>query len=269
MARVIFLNGKLLPAQKAEMGPGLSYGLGLFETMRSYNYKVFCLDEHINRLRKSCATLNLSAPSYKSLEDSIKRTLKAGKSPDSYVRLNVWKAENGINTSVIVKKFDMYKSAMYKKGFKAILCKYRVDESSPSAGLKTMNYLNFLMARKFAERKGFDEAILLNTKGDCCEGSRTNIFLIRKNVIYTPSLDSGCIEGIARRTVLRLAHKKNIKAIEKKISLNDFKYTGEAFITNSLMEIMPLVEINNTSIGNGKPGVITKLLLEEYRRLTK
>ena len=272
MGSLVYLNGKFLPENKAKVScldKGFIYGFGLFETMRSYNGKVFYLDAHINRLRKSCKILGLSVFSKRNLGNYVIKTLETNRLSDAYIRLNLWKADNRINISVVTKKFDMYKPFMYKRGKEAIISNFRVDENSPLAGLKTMNYLNFLLARQAAYKRGADEAILLNTKGEVAEGSRSNIFLVKKKVLYTPLLDSGCIPGIARGIVFRIAKRIKVRVFKQRMRVKDLLNADEAFLTNSLMEIMPLVKVNNILIARGLPGRITEMLLKKYRELTQ
>ncbi len=265
---LVYLNGEIIEATKAKAGilePGFLYGQGLFETIRSYNREIPFLDQHLKRLAFCAKIINLKVPAAAKLKQAVCAASKANNIPNSYIRLNVWKGNRKTNTAVIVKRLAVYKQDVYEKGFKGIIVDVRQNEFSPLARVKSLNYLLFILARQEAARKGGDEAILLNTSGYLAEGSRSNIFLVRDKKILTPSLDCGCLAGITRKIVIKLARKQWLKVYERKIRPEELFRADEAFLTNSLIEIMPLTSINKIKIGSGTKGEVTTILLNRYR----
>ena len=249
--------------------PGFLYGQGVFETMRSYNQRVFRLDSHIERLLKACPILNIKFDwDANSLKQAVKKALKENNLKDAYLRLTVWQGEDRVNIAIFAKSYNFFKQEAYQKGFKAIIShSFRQNEFSPLAQLKSANYLHLLLAYQEAKRNNADEALLLNTQGFLAEASRANIFLVKDNCLLTPSLESGCLPGITRDTVLAIARKQGLKTIEGKVSLEDLRKCDEAFLTNSLIEVMPLVAIDNKPIKKGLPGKISEVILKGYRGL--
>jgi branched-subunit amino acid aminotransferase/4-amino-4-deoxychorismate lyase len=156
----------------------------------------------------------------------------------------------------------------YWKGFRAVISKhFRQNEFSPLSGIKSANYLPMLLAYRQAKAQGYDEALLLNTQGFLSEASRSNIFFVKDNCLITPSSDCGCLPGITRDTVLSIAAREKIQCLEAKVSPEELKKADEAFLTNSLVEVMPLVAADGRPILKGKPGKITELILKRYRSL--
>ncbi len=266
MKKAIFLNGKFISPKNFKVSildSGLFYGQGVFETMRSYDGRVFALDKHLHRLLKSLPAVKIKCPySAKELARAINKVLRLNNFKDAYIRLTVWQGEKRANTLIFVKNFPSY----YKKGFRGLIADYPVNEKSPLAGIKSTNYLLFHLARKNAEEKGFDEALFLNTKGFLAEGSRSNIFFVKNGQIFTPALKCGCLPGITRGIVISLARSLEIPVKEEKLRAERLFGCEEAFLTSSLMEIMPLAKVNNKVINKGKAGQITTWLQEEYKK---
>jgi branched-chain amino acid aminotransferase len=266
---LVSLNGKILKSNKALAlikEPGFLYGYGLFETMRSYHGKIPFLENHLKRLISSSEIIDLNAPTISQLRRDIYRVLKVSNARDAYIRLNVWQGKK-TNTAVMVKKFIPYKQAIYEKGFQGIIVNYRQNEFSPLSRIKSLNYLLLFLARREAESQSTDEAILLNTQGYLAEGSRSNIFLVKNKKIFTPSSDCGCLAGIIRKIVIELARKEGLRVFEQKIPPKDLFNADEAFLTNSLIEVMPLSKVNRRNIGSGQRGGISALLLDRYQEL--
>lgn len=266
----IYLNGKFVRQEEARLSvldPGFLYGQGLFETMRAYNGEVFRLDSHIQRLLNSLAIIGIDAliePD--SLKEAAKRCLKENDLKDAYVRLTLWQGEdNKVKVMAMAKPYRFPGKEEYQKGFKAMLSSFRQNESSLLCRVKSANYLHLLLAYQEARKNNFDEALFLNTKGFLAEASRGNIFLVKDNCLLTPELDCGCLPGITRDTVLALAAREKIKAIEARLTLEDLERAQEAFLTNSLIEVMPLVSLDAKPVNNGRPGEITQRILKRYR----
>ena len=274
MKQLVYLNGRFIPQAKAKISyldPGFLCGWGLFETMRSYSGRIFALDAHLSRLYKSAKLINLKLNAKSELKNKILQLLKRNSIKDAYIRLTVWKGENKTRVLIFTRKFPPYpyKENSYKKGENAIITKLRQNEHSDFSRIKSLSRLTFRLAYNEAQKQGTFEGLLLNTKGFLCEGSRTNIFFVKNNKLFTPSRDCGCLAGITRGTVLKLAKRGGIKICEKQIHPELIYKAEEIFLTNSLMEIMPLVKIGKYKIGSGRPGEITLKLLDRYRNLTK
>lgn len=265
---LVWLNTKFIPEDKAYISvsdPGFLQGYGLFETMRAYEGKIFALEEHLKRLYQGSNILNLNINKKVNFGKIINQTLKINKFyQNTYVRLNVWQKNRGVFILVTVKEY-LPPAEKYKTGFKTIIAKkVFINEASIIHKIKSMNRLIYQLAQKEAEGKNKDEVLILNTRGFLTEGSRTNIFLVKKNCLFTPSLDCGCLPGITRQIVLELAQKQGIKIYEKNILSKELFNADEIFLTNSLIEIMPISSCENKPI---KIGPITRSLIKEYRNL--
>lgn len=268
---IIWLNNKLIPEEKvliSILDSGFLYGYGLFETMRAYQGKFFCLDKHIKRLIESSKIINLNIDKKINFAKIIEFTLKENPPhQNSYVRLSVWQQASGISILVAVKEYFPLEEK-YHFGFKTIISKKVIqNEFSIFSKIKSMNRLVYQLAQKEANSKGLDEALILNTKGFLTEGSRTNIFLIKNNVLFTPSLESGCLAGITREVVLELAKKIGLEIYEKEILPKQIFEVDEVFLTNSLIEIMPVCFFENKPIKKAIPGPITQELRKQYQNL--
>ena len=267
---LIYLNGEIIAESEAKIScldPGFLYGQGLFETMRSYEGVVFQLDNHLRRLSKSLPLICIDLPhSLKELKEAIRLTLKANNLSNAYIRLNVWQGKDKVNVCIIVKQFKGYSEDIYERGFKGKIAKYRQNDNSLLSNIKSFNYLQFYLSRIEAETENFDEAIFLNPQGYLCEGSRSNIFLVKNSDIITPSLESGCLPGITRQVAIDLGKTAGRKIYEKKVLLDELLKADEAFLTGSLLEIMPLTSVDNQAINTSLPGSITLSLLKNYRQ---
>ena len=273
MKEIIFLNGKFLSPGEAKisaLGPGLLYGWGLFESMRSYNKKIVYFDAHLKRLERCAKLLHIIRPYPPvKLKEIIRRLLKINGHKDAYIRLTLWKGEKGTDILVTAKKYQPYPSTRYKNGFRASISSFRQNEDSYLAQFKTTNYLFYRLALMQAIENGFDEAIILNQRGYIAESSRSNLFFIKDKELFTPSLKCGCLDGITRQVIFDLARKYNIKVFAGNFSITDLCASDEAFLTNSLMGIMPLFSLERKPIGTEKSKRLTKLLIEKYNCLLR
>jgi branched-chain amino acid aminotransferase len=286
MAEIIYLNGRLIPRSKAKLSPldhGFLYGYGLFETMRAYQGHIFRLDHHLDRLRRSAQSLGLThnilnvVEGKQSLEAVCMETLEANKLKDARLRLTVSAGEGDMtpdpstcsNPTVLITARNLVPPLpeKYEPGFKAALSSLRRNSQSPLSRLKSTCYIENILARMAARAVGCDEAILLNEQGYLAEGSTTNIFLVSNGELITPSLESGVLPGITREAVLEIARVSNIKTMERQVDLKELIEAEEAFITNSILELMPLTWFEGKPIGTGKPDQLTKELLAAYRKL--
>jgi len=267
--KVIFLDGFMIPATDSlskMLTPGTLSGTGVFETMRSYSGEIFAFNEHTKRLYSGLKTLKIEPPcTKKQMAKYLYESLKANKIKNARIRLMVWKSKKKIRISIAVFPYRPFSKDQYNRGFKAIFSDIRRDEKAISSRIKTVNYLPLLMAQRKAKACGNDEAILLNRRGFVVEGSKTNIFFVKDKKLYTPALKSGCLNGITRQMIIKIARKAGIACKETLILPDDLLEAQEVFLTNSLMEIMPLTVLQGQMIGTGKAGLLTKKILRIYR----
>jgi branched-chain amino acid aminotransferase len=283
MEGIVYLNGALVSAQEARISPldrGFLYGYGLFETMRSYNGCVFRLDRHLARLKRSAAVLALASEleAY-DLEQAIYNALEANRLKDARIRLTVsaGMGERGLalpnlgslTVMVSVEKLDLPPPQVYQRGIHAAVVSTRRNSLSSLSQIKATNYLDSFVALSQAVASGAEEAILLNERGFIAECSTSNIFLVAKGILITPSVASGILPGITREVVLELARGLGVEAVEGEIPEADLFQAEEAFLTTSVREIMPLASVNGKPIGSGRPGPVTRRLMAAYKELVE
>lgn len=281
MDEIVYLNGRLIPRSQARVSAldyGFLYGFGLFETMRAYEGRVFRLDRHLSRLEDSVKVLGLSIERV-GLKSAVMDTIRANRLGDARIRITVSPGEGAINAEpgtcvkptvlVVAEKYILYRQQVYRKGFRAIVSSIRRNSHSPLSGLKSTSYLESILARQEARVAGVDEAICLNERGFVAEASMSNIFLVADGILKTPGLESGILPGITRQAVMELASETGITSRECDIRLEELFRAQEAFVTSSLIEVMPLTQIDNKPIGNGRPGTITGRLMAVYKKLVK
>jgi len=283
MAELVYLNGSFVSKEQARVSifdHGFLYGDGLFETMRAYEGKVFCLDRHLKRLLSAIRLLRMPISyGYRELEDAVYSTLRVNGLAEAYVRLTVWRGEGGrgldpdscvaSNVAIIAREFIPYPEGSYKRGFKAVIVDIRQNRLSPLSRLKSLNFLNNILARMEAKARGADEGLMLNDKGHITEGTVCNLFLVLQRRLLTPSLGSGVLPGITREIILEIAKSQGIKTIETEISPSRLKAAEEAFLTNSLMEVMPLTSVDGKMIGTGLPGPVTRWISRLYQEFIR
>ena len=286
MAEIIYLNGQLVPRFEAKLSPfdhGFLYGYGLFETMRAYNGHIFRLDSHLTRLRCSAESIGLTHSilttdeGKQSLKAACLATLEANKLKDARLRLTVSAGEGDMtpnpgtcsNPTILITAQNIVPlpPEKYETGFKAAVSSLRRNSQSPLSRLKSTCYMENILARTAARAAGCDESIFLNEQGYLAEGSTTNVFLVSNGELITPSLESGVLSGITRDAVLEIARASHLKTTERWVQLNELVEAEEAFLTNSILELMPLVSVEGRPIGSGKPGKLTRDLLFAYREL--
>jgi branched-chain amino acid aminotransferase len=284
MAEIVYVNGSLVPAEEARISAfdhGFLYGYGLFETMRAYNGKIFLLDRHINRLSSSAAFVGLGAAVGKiDVAKACMETLEANNLNDARIRFTVtggeadaypWATKGGMPTVVITARpYTAIPAEKYKQGYKICLASVRRNKQSILSHVKSTSYIGSTLAKIEAAGQGADEALLLNEDGYLTEGGSSNIFFIRSSRLVTPSIQSGILPGITREVVMELAGELEISVTEGTVGVAIIRQCDEAFLTGSVMEIMPMTEaIDKTGraviIGSGKPGPITLKLMAAYR----
>ncbi len=281
MSEIVYLNGSLVPRSQASISAldyGFLYGFGLFETMRAYGGRVFRLDSHLSRLAHSAEILELPIGSL-DLKSAVMDTIQANQLGDARIRITISIGEGEIapdpdtcnkpTVLILAGHYQPYPERVYQKGFRAIVSSIRRNSQSPLSRLKSANYLESMLARQEARAAGVDEALCLNEKGLLAEASMSNIFLATDGILRTPGQGSGILPGITRETVLELASQLGIETFEDDIRLDELFHAQEAFLTNSLIEIMPLTEIDGKPVGSGKPESLTKRLMAAYREMVR
>lgn len=277
MKEIIFLNGKFLNPEEAErevelsvLTPGFLSGFGLFETLRSYDDKIVYFKEHLERIRDSAKLIGIKfSYTFKQIKEVIAKLICLNHLKDTYVRLTLWKSVRGSDLLITARKYQPYPQRKYQKGFSVVVSRFRQDENSFFASLKSTNRILYQLSLDEARKRGFDEAIILNNRGYFTEGSRSNIFFIKGKDIFTPALECGCLNGITRQVIFALAKRDNLKIYEDNFTLGDLYRADEAFLTNSLIGVMPLTSVEKVVIGHTKCRRLTKFFLARYRSLLK
>jgi len=284
MGQKVFLNGKLVNRDKAVISVfdhGLLYGDGVFEGIRSYSRRVFKLADHIDRLYRSAAKIMLKIHmKEKDLIKAVITTLKANRLDDAYIRLVVTrgpgdlgldprKCTKGGTIFIITDKIALYPRKFYDKGLAIVTAKTRKSfVNSINPNIKSLNYLNNILAKIDGIKKGAVEAIMLTYDNYVSECTGDNIFIVKRGRLYTPPRTL-TLEGITQGTVMNIAKKRKIAFREKNMRLSDIYTADECFLTGTAAEIVPVVKVDHRVIGKGSPGDITKRLLAEFRQLAK
>lgn len=271
----IYLNGKFIKKEKAYVSVldhGFLYGDGIFETMRSYNGTVYLINEHIDRLFESAKAVFLNMPlSKKEIKNAIYNTLKKNNLKDAYIRLTISRGygEPGLdinickNPTIVIytKQFISYPEEWHKNGIK-IIC---ITGSNEIGHIKSCNYLNNILAKIKAYKRGAQEAIFINNRGYVTEGVISNIFIVNSGVLTTPSLNNNILPGITRREVMNISKKEGIEVKEMNIKQEDIISSDECFLTNTGFEIIPVKELYEKKRWEMCPGDITMLLTDRFK----
>jgi len=282
MEQLVYINGEIISRDKVQIpvfDRGLLYGYGLFETMRSYNGHVFCLDRHIARLTNSAGVLGIrEALEREKLETGVLRTLKANGLDDARIRLTVTAGEGSrsigmpvsgkLTIIITVEELVLPSPEIYSKGLRTSIVGIRRNSRSPMCHLKALGYLENLLAHAEAVDNGSDEAILLNGDGHVADCSASNLFVVEAGKIVTPPIEAGVLPGITRGVVIDSASSLGIKVAQEAVSVERLLNAEEVFITNSVIEIMPIAAIDGRTVGAGSRGKVTERIAEGYKKLT-
>lgn len=284
MSLKIFIDGKLYDKEEAKVSVydhGLLYGDGVFEGIRSYAGKVFRLKEHLDRLWDSAKAIWLEIPMTRDeMAKAVVDTLAANNIKDGYIRLVVTRGVGTLGLDpnkcarpsviIITDSIALYPKEYYEKGLTIITSSVpRVPPAALSPRIKSMNYLNNILAKIEGLQAGCVEALMLNHKGELAECTGDNVFLVRKGKLLTPGPDAGILEGITRNAIIELAGELGIKVCEVPLTKYDAYVADECFLTGSGAEVIPVVKIDGRVIGDGKPGPVTKQLLERFHKLVR
>jgi branched-chain amino acid aminotransferase len=284
MSLKIYIDGKLYDKEDAKVSVydhGLLYGDGVFEGIRSYNGKVFRLAEHLDRLWDSAKAIWLTIPMTKEeMAKAVIDTLAVNNIKDGYIRLVVTRGVGTLGLDpnkcarpsiiIITDSIALYPKEYYEKGLEIVTSSVpRVPPAALSPRIKSMNYLNNILAKIEGLQAGCVEALMLNHKGELAECTGDNVFLVRKGKLLTPGPDAGILEGITRNAIIELAGELGIRVCEVALTKYDAYVADECFLTGSGAEVIPVVKIDGRVIGDGKPGPITKRLLERFHKLVR
>jgi len=280
----IYLSGKFVDKDKALVSVfdhGLLYGDGVFEGIRAYDCLVFRLKEHTDRLYRSASAIGLKIPMSKSqASEAVIKTLKANNIRDGYIRFVVTRGVGDLGLDprncpkptvfIIADKIKLYPVEFYKIGLKIITAKVRRNFPQALDGrIKSLNYLNNILAKLDAIKAGVVEAIMLTHDDYVAECTGDNIFIIKGGKLLTPPADVGALEGITRDAVIKIAKRVGLSFAEKMLKMKDVYSASEVFLTGTAAEIIPVVNIDGRKIGDGKPGEATLKLEKEFKKLTK
>ncbi|MDD5326204.1 MAG: aminotransferase class IV [Phycisphaerae bacterium] len=276
----VFLNDKLVDADKAGISvtdSGFLYGAGLFETMRSCNGVVFSLKDHLDRLFFSAGALSINNTYRREyITDAIYEVLKANNLTDARLRLTLTggpmsqsEEERKSTLLIAASKLQSYPPEYYKNGVLVVLSPFRQNTAEPIYGHKTTSYFSRMLALKSAHQKRAAEALWFTVDNRLAEGCISNVFLVKDSILYTPPIETPVLAGVSRKTVFQLALKKSIEFVEKNLYISDLLDADEIFLTNVIMQIMPICSVENHSVGSGKPGPVTVKLQEEFDEFVK
>ena len=279
-----YLNGKLVEKEDAKISVfdhGLLYGDGVFEGIRAYNGRVFKLKEHIDRLFCSAKAILLTIPmSPRAVMEAVLETCRRNKVRDGYIRLVVTRGVGtlGLNPNrckrpsviIIAGKIQLYPEEFYEKGLEIITVPTtRNLHSALNPAIKSLNYLNNILAKIEANNAGCEEAIMLNAEGFVAECTGDNLFVVKNGQLSTPPLSAGALYGITRGVVIELAREEGLPVSEPDLTRYDVFNAEECFLTGTGAELIPVVKVDGRIIGRGKPGPITQKLERKYRALTQ
>ncbi len=280
----IFIDGKFCDESEAKISVfdhGLLYGDGVFEGIRAYHGRVFKLKEHIDRLFYSAKAILLELPmSHAALMAATVETCRQSGITDGYIRLVVTRGVGtlGLNPNrcknpsviIIADKIQVYPKELYERGMDIVTVPtVRNLHSAVNPAIKSLNYLNNILAKIEANNAGVEEAVMLNSEGYVAEGTADNIFIVRNGALFTPPLAAGALYGITRQTVIELAEAAGWKVTEPNLTRYDLFNADECFLTGTGAELIPVVKIDGRVIGTGQPGPITRQLVQNYHALTK
>ena len=272
---LVYIDGQFLPKSEAKISVydhGLLYGDGVFEGIRAYNGLVFKLDEHIERLYHSAKSIELDIPmSQKDMKKTILETIRRNGLRDAYVRVVVTRGVGDLGLDprkcptpsviIIADRITLWK----EKSLKAVTASTRRNAlTALNPMIKSLNYLNNILAKLEANRANVSEAIMLNQQGLVCEGTGDNIFIVKDKIIATPPPSASILVGVTRNAVIELAAKEGLRVEQRDITVHELYNADEAFFTGTAAEVMPLVEVDARKIGNGEPGPITRKLMEKF-----
>jgi branched-chain amino acid aminotransferase len=280
----IYIDGKFYPESDAKISVfdhGLLYGDGVFEGIRFYNGRVFRLEEHLQRLWDSARSICLDVPiSRAKMTEALLETIRKNDMREGYIRLLLTRGVGnlGLNPAqckkpsviIIAAAIALYPKEMYEKGLSVVTCATRrTNPASLNPAVKSLNYLNNVMARIEANLAGADEALMLNDQGNVAECTADNVFVIKNGQIFTPPISAGALRGITRAVAFEIAAELGIRVTETDITRHDVFVADECFLTGTAAEVIPVIRADGRSIGAGKPGPISTRMIARFREITR
>lgn len=284
MGLTIYLDGKFVPQEQAVVSVfdhGFLYGDGVFEGIRAYNGRVFKLDEHLTRLYESAKAIALEIPiSLEEMEQAVLTTVRVNNLRDAYIRLVVSRGVGDLGLDpekcsrptivIIATTINLYPQEMYQNGLEVVTVATRRNfPDSLNPRIKSLNYLNNIMAKLEQKLSGAFEGIMLNQEGYVTEATADNIFIVKNGELITPPTYVGILEGVTRNTVIELAKGSGIPVAERVFTRHDLYVADECFLTGTAAEVIPVTKIDGRQIGSGKPGQLTKQLIAEFKKFVK
>jgi branched-chain amino acid aminotransferase len=284
MSLKVYINGKLYDKADARISVfdhGLLYGDGVFEGIRAYSARVFRLKQHVDRLYESAQAIHLKIPiSREEMARGIVATLEANKLSDAYIRVVVTRGAGSLGLDprktadpqviIITDSISLYPDELYEHGLKIITAATtRNHPNAVNPRVKSLNYLNNILARIEGTQAGCSEALMLNHRGEVAECTGDNIFVVRGGQLHTPTINSGILEGITRAAVIEIARAAGIGVVERVLDRHDVFNAEECFLTGTAAELIPVVECDGRTIGSGRPGPITRDLRQRFHALVR
>ncbi|SRR6056297_765270 len=282
MPQSIYINGEYFSREDAKISVydhGLLYGDGVFEGMRIYGGKVFRLQQHLKRLWESARAIVLEIPiDLRAMTEAVEATVKRNELTEGYIRLVVTRGGNQLGLDpfrcddpqviIIADKISLYPEKFYTEGLDLITAAtIRNNPAALNPRIKSLNYLNNILAKIEGLRAGCVEALMLNHKGEVAECTGDNIFIVKNGVLSTPPIDAGILEGITRNAVIELAEKAGIEVRQMPMTRHDIFVADECFLTGSAAEVIPAVKLDGRVIGAGVPGPVTSELNRLFKEL--
>lgn len=276
---IVYINGLFTPLKNAKVSildRGFCYGDGLFETMRAHNRKVFRLEQHIERLFRSLPILYLDLPmTRQEVKSVVQETVKRNKYENAIIRLTLTRGDNGPNfkidpdsppTLVVnIRPHNPLSKSVYRKGAEITLIAMQTPIlPEVKHGLKTCNFLSNILVRELSRSRGFMEGVIVDPIMGVTEGATSNLFVVKAGVLKTPPANNYVLAGITRQVVLEIARNHKIPILESKLMPEDVLMADEVFITNSGIDIVPVVRVDKTYIGRKKPGILTRFLQDKF-----
>ena len=280
MGTTVYIDGRFVPKEEARVSVfdhGFLYGDGVFEGIRAYSGRVFKLTEHLDRLYESAKSILLEIPlTWKEMEQAVLETCRRNQITDGYIRLVVSRGEGDLGLDprkcarpsvvIIADKIALYPQELYTTGMRLMTVATRRNGAEMvNPRVKSLNYLNNILAKIEANVAGFNEVLMLNAEGYVVEGTGDNVFIVKGGRLITPPSHSGILEGITRNTIMQLAREMGIPVEEKLFTRHDVYVADECFLTGTAAEAVPVVEVDGRKIGTGQPGEITAKLIAAFR----
>ena len=278
---LIYIDGEFLPKAEAKVSVfdhGLLYGDGVFEGIRSYNGRVFKLDEHLERLYDSAKSIMLQIPiSIETMKETVLETLRRNHLTEAYIRLIITRGVGDLGLDpdkcpkpsiiIIADKIVLYPQKFYEDGLEIVTVSVRRNYAEAiNPRIKSLNYLNNILAKIEGKQAGAEEVLMLNAEGYVVECSGDNIFWIKNETLVTPPVHMGILEGVTRNSVIELARDAGMQVEERVFTRHDLYIADECFLTGTAAEVIPVVKIDRRTIGDGQPGKITQRLISAFRQ---